>query len=180
VTRLAGHGVTLRGFRDDELDRLVEVTEAWPQGDGVHWGRRSHDELRQKIEASGRWTDAVMIDFAIEEKGRLVGEIQARQPRHGLPRGVFELGVEVYEGADRGRGVGGRAVAELTDHLFREERAHRVQLSTDVDNAAMRRVAERAGFVFEGVLRGFMPTADGPRDYAMYAITRADHDDRNR
>ena len=47
-----------------------------------------------------------------------------------------------------------------------------MQLTTDVDNAAMRRVAERLGFGFEGVLRGFMPIGEGPRDYAMYGMTR--------
>jgi RimJ/RimL family protein N-acetyltransferase len=52
-----------------------------------------------------------------------------------------------------------------------------VQLSTDVDNAAMRRVAELLGFGFEGVLRGFMPSAEGPRDYAMYGMTETDFQD---
>ena len=53
-----------------------------------------------------------------------------------------------------------------------------MQLTTDVENTAMRRVAERLGFTFEGVLRSFMPSADGPHDYAMYAITK-DDDERN-
>jgi RimJ/RimL family protein N-acetyltransferase len=48
-----------------------------------------------------------------------------------------------------------------------------VQATTDVDNVSMRRVLEALGFGFEGVLRGFMPDADGPpRDYAMYGVTR--------
>jgi RimJ/RimL family protein N-acetyltransferase len=39
----------------------------------------------------------------------------------------------------------------------------------------MRCVLERLGFGFEGVLRGFMPTANrGSRDYTMYAMTRDD------
>ena len=39
-------------------------------------------------------------------------------------------------------------------------------------------VAERLGFTFEGVQRGFMPSSAGPRDYAMYGVTRADHEQR--
>ena len=36
----------------------------------------------------------------------------------------------------------------------------------------MRRVLERLGFVEEGVLRAFMPSADqGREDYVMYAVT---------
>ena len=42
----------------------------------------------------------------------------------------------------------------------------------------MRAVAERCGFRFEGVLRSFMPSRSGRRDYAMYAITKDDWNDR--
>jgi RimJ/RimL family protein N-acetyltransferase len=52
-----------------------------------------------------------------------------------------------------------------------------VQLTTDADNAAMRRVAEHLGFELEGTLRGFMPTKNGPRDYVMYGITRDGFDE---
>ena len=41
----------------------------------------------------------------------------------------------------------------------------------------MRTLSERLGFVFEGVLRSFMPSTDGPRDYAMYAMTEDDYED---
>ena len=51
-----------------------------------------------------------------------------------------------------------------------------MQLSTDVDNLAMRRAAEKAGFSLEGVMRGFWNVPDAAaRDYALYARTRADH-----
>jgi RimJ/RimL family protein N-acetyltransferase len=35
-------------------------------------------------------------------------------------------------------------------------------------------VLERLGFALEGVLRSFMPSSIGPRDYALYAITDND------
>jgi RimJ/RimL family protein N-acetyltransferase len=64
----------------------------------------------------------------------------------------------------------------LTAFLFDEEQAVRVFLSTDLDNTAMRRAAEKAGFVQEGVLRGFWEVPDGSaRDFALYARTRSDH-----
>ena len=39
----------------------------------------------------------------------------------------------------------------------------------------MRRAAEKAGFAFEGVMRGFWRQDDGIEDYAMYGRTLADH-----
>lgn len=179
MTRLAGDRVTLRAYRDDEAPILVA---AWSD---VEWfapegstPRDLADRARERVRRSGSFSDGVVI-FAIESDGRLVGEVQARQPVHGLPRGVFELGIELFEEGDRGRGLGGAAIAAITRHLFDDEGAHRVQLSTDVVNAAMRRVSERLGFTFEGVMRSFMPELDGPHDYALYAITRHDYDERN-
>lgn len=174
MTRVEGSGVVLRAFRDDELDRLVEVAAATSVGNGIHWGPRGRDELGARIRESGVWTPSGVLTFAVERGGRLVGDVQARTAPGATPPGVFELGVEVFDEADRGRGLGAAALAELSSHLFREEAAIRVQLTTDVANAPMRRVAERLGFGFEGVLRGFMPTADGPRDYAMYGMKRSD------
>lgn len=179
MTRLAGDQVTLRAYHDDEESILVSTwAEAeWfaPRGTGA---RELAERVRERIRRSGGFTDGVVI-FAIEAEGRLVGEVQARQPVNGLPPGVFELGIELFDDGDRGRGLGADALVALTRHLFVDEGAHRVQLTTDVDNPAMRRVAERLGFTFEGVLRSFMPSPDGPRDYAMYAITKHDHDERN-
>ncbi len=169
--------VVLRPFRLEEIDRLVEVRSRMPRDDDVlHRGRADRGRLAERVAGSGGWSEEgeVGLWLAIEADGRLAGEIQARSPRGGLPRGVFELGVELYDDEDRGRGLGSAAVAELTSYLFRDEAAQRVQVTTDVGNGPMRRVAERLGFGFEGILRGYMPAARGTRDYAMYGMTRTD------
>jgi len=179
VTRLAGGRVTLRAYHDDEAPILVSrwADAEWfaPKGTGP---RELAERVRGRVKRSGSFTEGVII-LAIESDGRLVGEVQARQPINGLPHGVFELGIEVFEHGDRGRGLGADAVVAISRHLFDDEGAHRVQLTTDVENAPMRRVAERLGFTFEGVLRSFMPEADGPHDYAMYGFTRNDYEERN-
>jgi RimJ/RimL family protein N-acetyltransferase len=38
----------------------------------------------------------------------------------------------------------------------------------------MRRVLEKLGFTFEGIMRAFMPAGDHREDFALYAITRAE------
>jgi [ribosomal protein S5]-alanine N-acetyltransferase len=103
-----------------------------------------------------------------------VGEIDARCPANAFPPGVFEVGIELYADEDRGRGYGAAAVRQIVDRLFAREGAERVQASTAADNAAMRRVLEKLGFVYEGTLRDFMPAGEGREDYVMYAVTRRD------
>ena len=163
--------VSLRPLRPADLEALwvARTSSDEPWADTSDGARR---KLRDRVANSGRITHGELL-LGIVSNGRLAGEIQARQPDMGLPPGVFEIGIEVFDPSERGTGIGRRALALFVAHLFDEERAHRVQLTTDVDNVAMRRVAEHLGFELEGTLRGFMPTKTGPRDYVMYGLTRA-------
>jgi RimJ/RimL family protein N-acetyltransferase len=174
VTQLRGDRVVLRGYRPGEIDEaLVRLAEAATRYGG---GRAfDADERRGRLERSGS-RNAWEIMFAIDLDGRIVGDAQGRCSDQAMPPGVWEIGIELYEATDRGRGIGREAVALLTTHLFEEAGAHRVQATTDVENAAMRRVLSVLGFSDEGTLRGFMPKPDGPpRDYVMYARTIDDH-----
>jgi ribosomal-protein-alanine N-acetyltransferase len=167
--------VSLRPLQPGDLEALwaARMRSDEPWADPSDEARR---KLRERVANSGRVNRGELL-LGIVADGRLAGEIQARQPDMGLPPGVFEIGIEVFDPAQRGAGIGRRALARFLAHLFDQERAHRVQLTTDVENAAMRRVAERLGFTLEGTLRGFMPTKDGPRDYLMYGITRDDFEE---
>jgi RimJ/RimL family protein N-acetyltransferase len=172
--------VRLRKLRDSEVETLIRtrIEEAGTMG---HPGPAPDADLarpvlRERVAHSGEYFGGEIL-FGIEADGRLIGEIQARHPEHAIPPGVFELGISVFDPADRGRGVGTKAVRQMTKLLFDEQGAHRVQAGTDVLNAAMRAVLQRLGFGFEGVMRSFMPTDDGPHDYALYAITRPDYEE---
>ena len=135
--------------------------------------RRSRERWERRIARSGRF-ERGFLDLAIEVGGGLVGLIDARRPPHSMPPGVFELGIALFDEAERGRGYGTEAIALLTQYLFDELEAARVQASTAVGNRAMRRVFEKLGFRKEGVLRSYMPAGQGRDDYVLYAVTRAD------
>jgi RimJ/RimL family protein N-acetyltransferase len=162
--------VTLRVFHADELEVVWKARKlrASPTSPITPGAKRA---IQRQIERSGRLYDG-FLKLAIDVGGRLVGEIDARCPVNAFPPGVFEVGIELYEDADRGRGYGAEAVRQLVDRLFAREGAERVQASTAADNTAMRRVLEKLGFVYEGTLRAFMPAGDGRDDYVMYAVTR--------
>jgi len=172
VIRARGPNVTLRGFERAEIDAVLPrvASAELTVGDEAGLARK-----RARLERSGERTE-VEIWLAIEAHGRLIGDVQGRCSDMSMPTGVWELGIELWDESDRGRGFGRESCELLTSHLFDVEGAIRVQASTDVDNTAMRRTLESIGFSFEGVLRGFMPQPEGdPRDFAMYAMTEKDH-----
>ncbi len=173
MTVLRGATVLLRGFRPEEVDLAMRRIAG---GSSTMSTPQIEARRRGRLESSGARNDWEVL-FAIEADGRLVGDCQARCSDQAMPPGVWEVGLEVWDEAERGRGTGREATGLLTSYLFEREGAIRVQATTDVDNAPMCRVLQALGFTFEGTLRGFMPTADGPpRDCTMYGMTRQDWD----
>jgi len=69
-----------------------------------------------------------------------------------------------------GRGFVSEAVTALSDFAFGHLHAVRVELITDEENTGSRRLAERCGFVLEGVLRRERRAPDGTlRNTCIYA-----------
>ena len=79
-----------------------------------------------------------------------------------------ELGVFLVPAA-RGRGLASRAVALLTEHALGQLGLGRVQAMTFPDNAAMRAVWTRAGYIEEGVLRAYTLERGHWRDFVIAA-----------
>lgn len=87
-----------------------------------------------------------------------------------VPR--FEIGYWVRNGFE-GQGLVTEAVRALARAAFDRLRAARVEIRMDADNTPSRRVAERAGFTFEGILRRDTLTPDGRlRDTCVYSRVR--------
>jgi RimJ/RimL family protein N-acetyltransferase len=105
--------------------------------------------------------------YAIVEDGRVVGSIGMRVDEQSL-RG--HIGYWCAREA-RGREVVTRALRRLCRYGFEELGLARLELITDPDNAASRRVAEKVGFRREGVLRSHLLHPDGRRrDSVMFSL----------
>lgn len=173
MTVIRGNGIVLRPLREDEVDVLLEFWKSDGAGRVGPVSPAARRRLERRVRHGGRFREG-RIDLAVEAEGMLIGQVEARQPRDAMPMDVYELGIALFE-ERRGKGHGGEAVRLLTSHLFDEMDARRVQASTAVTNAAMRRVFEKLGFREEGVMRAFMRGPDGVGvDYVLYAVTRED------
>ena len=162
---LRGRSIVLRRYRPDELDGVYEARRRSQHS----VGEPDRDWISRRIENSGGWFEG-QLDVAIEGAGQLVGTLDARAPLRAMPPGVCEIGIEIFE-EERGKGLGTEAVRLFSEWLL-DNGYPRVQASTDLRNAPMRRVFEKLGWEFEGVLRAFMPDGAGRADYGLYSLTR--------
>ena len=91
--------------------------------------------------------------------------------------GATEVGYWTRREA-RGKGVAARAVRLAAGWFLGELGGERLELRADTRNAASIRVAEKAGFTKEGVIRSARTNArDGTRiDYVLYSLLRSELD----
>lgn len=102
----------------------------------------------------------------------LVGEIALHHVDWDLPK--FEIGYYVRP-CFEGQGYCSEAVEWITQFSFGCLGARRVEISIDTRNERSQRVAERAGYTFEGILHNSARNTDGKlTDRRLYAMTRPD------
>ncbi len=172
MVELAGPRVRLRPPTLGDLEALVALHEDDSGTLSRESGDAAREKLRKRIERSPTLEDGGFLSLVVEVDGEPVGDVQARAPQNGFPPGVCEIGISLASTL-RGQGYGREAVELFTEHLLANGWP-RVQASTALDNAAMRRVLERVGYVYEGVLHAFAPGDGRARaDYALYARFRS-------
>jgi RimJ/RimL family protein N-acetyltransferase len=118
------------------------------------------------------WRDGTCAGFAaLDAEGRFVG--LALAPTIDRETGEVELGYIVAPAA-RGRGIAQAMLAQLTRWAFAEAGALRITLVIDVENVASERVAERCGYVREGVMRSVHLKGDERIDAALWSRLPSD------
>jgi RimJ/RimL family protein N-acetyltransferase len=71
-----------------------------------------------------------------------------------------------------GQGIAPRAVEQLAKWAFSQTDLHRLEIVAALGNTRSQRVAEKAGAIREGILRGRLWLHSTPHDAVLYSITR--------
>ncbi|MFB7665934.1 GNAT family N-acetyltransferase [Kitasatospora sp. NPDC056138] len=113
------------------------------------------------------------VQFAAEdaESGELVGCFGLKSTN--WTESTTEIGYWAAPAA-RGRGFAPEAVRALAAWAFEVTPVRRITLLAATGNRASQRVAEKAGFVREGVLRSALTTHGGRVDSVVYGLLPAD------
>jgi [ribosomal protein S5]-alanine N-acetyltransferase len=165
--RLEDDAIVLRPLEEGDAPALAEAIGNDPDLD--RWTQipfpNTEDRAREFIASTEE------SSFAIFDRGgaELLGGIGVRL----YDAAVVEVGYWVKAEA-RGRGVATRALALIARFAIDELGAARVQLRTEPDNVASQRVAEKAGFIHEGVLRSLLDFKGRRRDAVMFSLVRED------
>lgn len=144
-----GSSVSIRKLNVGDLERIVEhgfsVSIVEPL-----------TEIRRLIEVyseTGMWLDDSGAFAIVNNATRcMVGTTQYFRSSHCIHG--FELGYIIHDSNDRGNGYAAEGVRLVSDYLFSTmPKILRQQLIIEVGNTPSWKVAERCGFIREGVMR---------------------------
>ena len=154
--------VLLRPWLEDDLD---DAWAALQDADIRLWngqGSESREDALQLIRGRQDWSSGTHASWAIADPDTraFIGSVSLF--KIDLEQGDAEIGYWVAPPA-RGRNAAAQAVDAVCRWAFATIGLDRIVLFHAVDNPASARVAEKAGFTYEGHLRRSYRYADGIR-----------------
>jgi RimJ/RimL family protein N-acetyltransferase len=168
-SRLHDGVVALRPWRETDAEAIVECLDGDPEV--TRWLDRVPQPYTL-ADARAYISGLLPLEqdtFAITDAatGRVLGSIGAAKEHDG----VREVGYWLRADA-RGRGATTRALVLVARWALAQAGVERVQLRADTENVASCRVAEKAGFTREGVLRSahWNPRLGRRQDWAIYSV----------
>jgi RimJ/RimL family protein N-acetyltransferase len=151
-------------FADKQTQRWLPFPRQYGPAEAAAWCA----EMAQERRDSG---DGDHYGVIRREDDRLVGCVWTK--RTDWASRVTEISCAIASQA-RGFGVAAEAVDALAIALILEHGFQRVELRIPAGNTAARRVAERAGFSYEGLLRNAGFVHSGRVDLEVWSFVAAD------
>ena len=168
---IEGKNVILRQIREDDLDEVLEQENTYAKlGEHNPVNFRSEPAFRSHFAETGCWEEHLGRMLITTKDGRILGQILFyTEPWYNT---ALEIGFGIYDDEDRGRGFVTEAVRIFSAYLFALRPVPRIQMVTSADNLAAQRVAEKCGFMKEGVLRQAYFARGRYHDCAMHSLLR--------
>lgn len=173
-------------FPDPPLEDSIVALRPWRRADSAQRYAAFADPLCLQFSwpLLEPFTEAHVVNrFDAQEEARLRGEEVNLAVADALDPARVWGGTSVYDvtegragvgywlGPDaRGRGIATRTLRLMAQWAFSSLGVMRLELTCAPDNIGSQRVAERCGFVQEGVLRSHIPFRDGRRDTVMFSL----------
>jgi len=170
---IEGKNINLRTFKESDLAEYLEHTSRLSII-GEHWpiGLMTEKQLRKQYEENGFWGPDGGRMLITDKSDKMLGNINYFR---GIPYcDGYEVGYRIFRPKDRGKGLMTEALSLFVSYFFNLKTINRIQLGTDPENIASRKIAEKCGFKHEGTLRGSYYFKGEYKDTELYSILRKD------
>ncbi|HPQ69232.1 MAG TPA: GNAT family protein [bacterium] len=168
---LSGKLISLRPVSEEDLPIIVRHINDYSQlGPHLPFRFRTLHELK-KMHAENGMLGETTGSFAVLDKSESIVGWFAYFPTTMYVKGL-EVGGRILRADDWGKGYGTEVVRLIAAYLFHTKEILRVQVCFNTTNPASRRIAEKAGFTAEGVMRHAYRFGDRPVDMEVWSMVR--------
>ncbi|WP_417556338.1 GNAT family N-acetyltransferase [Microbacterium sp.] len=151
-------------FSDERLRRWLPLPSPYTLETATRWCTTSSHEMRQ--------ADRGFV-LGIRQQGELVGSIDAKRVDWRAKTAEFSYWTAP---AHRGTGIMPAAVRRVAEWMLTDQGFERIELRIAPANSASQRVAEKAGFQWEGTARNAGFTDASRVDLVVFSLIPTDLD----
>lgn len=166
----------LRQFEVNDLDDFYEYANNPNVGPNAGWPPHENKETTLKIlEAFMDTTDKEVRAIVYKEYGKVIGSIGIHHD--SLRKSVNSKSLGYVLSHDYwGKGIMTEAVQEIIKYMFEDMKLDIISCCHYPFNTRSKRVIEKAGFKYEGVIRQAKKIYDGSvHDLVCYSITKEEY-----
>ncbi len=175
---IRGKNINLRTFRDSDIEPFQKINnELQNRGDYFPLDLEPDVGFRNWYNENGLWDENFGRLLICNNQDEILGCIN-----YFKTVGYFEaleIGYILYDETQRGKGITTEALSLFTNYLFKAKKITRLEIRCNPKNISSKRVAEKCGYLFEGINRGFARKAGELLDIELYAMTIEDWKQRD-
>ncbi|KAJ4964451.1 hypothetical protein NE237_024390 [Protea cynaroides] len=169
-TKVSLSDISLRPFKESDLEDYMIIMNDNTASKFCTWNSMDKEEALNALLSviyTHPWYRAICV------KDRPIGYVSVNQGE-GSDGCRAEIGY-VVGSAYWGQGIATHALKMVISSIFSElQGLERLEALIDVDNLRSQRVAEKVGFIREGVLRKYWNPKGTPRDMVIYSLLKTD------
>ena len=168
---IKGKTINLRTVRQEDLDEIFSLTSDLSQR-GEYWNVSLTSEpiFKKRYQETGFWNDDFGTMIITDKSNRLIGEITYFKGVWYLPG--YEIGYRIYRDEDKSTGYTTEALRLFLAYLFELKPIKRLEIQLSKGNIASRRVAEKCGFIYEGLKRQAVFSKGRYEDIELFSILK--------
>lgn len=166
---IKGSTFNLRVIQNKDLPELFHLlNDTSNKGEFYPADITSETEFYRNFNETGFWGPNFGRLLIVDDKDGILGIIHYFTTTPYFS--ALEIGYLLFDGKNRGKGIMAEALVLFTRHLFRTKNINRLELRIMHGNQASVRVAEKAGYIFEGTARKCSRFDGGYADMHVYSI----------
>ncbi len=171
---IKGKKINLRTFREKDLEPFhILDADISCRGEYYPMDILTEPALKKWFNENGIWDENFGRMLILDKEDKILGYINYFKSISYFDS--YEIGYILFDNKNRNKGIITEAVNLFVNYLFRATKINRLEIRTHPENIASQKVAEKCGFLYEGINRGAIKYKDTYKDLKQYSLIRKDY-----